>query len=214
MKHATHVAQYVILSCFLLFVVLLALSAQMPFAGKATTATTVRILPTPPLNCSFSPQEGYNIVALPCLIGVARVDNITNNTGVLAMYQYVPGSSDPWRVYNPSLPDYVVNDLTVMTRRVGYITIMNASANKEIVGGKIATDIPVAPGWNLIGYPTNETKNATIGLALINGTYTQVVTYNKSTESFVSFPDGALVYLIPGEGYWINVSNATTWSVD
>lgn len=214
MRHAISIAQYTILACFLLFIILLTLSARTAFVGKATSATTVMIIPAPPMNCSFSPKAGYNIISFPCIIGVARTDNITNETNVTAMYQYVPGDQDLWRVYNPHLPDYVVNDLVFLTRRVGYITIMNASADKLIEGGKLDTAIPLVPGWNLVGYPTNMTKNASAGLALINDTYSVVITYNKSSEAFVSYPGGGLTDLIPSEGYWINITNTTTWVVD
>jgi hypothetical protein len=213
MKHALSIAQYIILSCFVLFIILLSLSVQTPFAGRATSASTVNIIPSPPANCSFSPHEGYNIVALPCLIGASRVDNITNQTEVLAMYQYVPGDADLWRVYNPNLPSYVVSDLQFMTRRVGYITIMNASANKIIEGGQVDTSISVVSGWNLVGYPSNATIGAGAGFSSISGQLTRATTYNKSTESFVHYPGDGLIHLIPGEGYWLNMSSTTTWSV-
>jgi hypothetical protein len=214
-RHHLALSQHVLIGMALLFVTITLLFAMdLRVTGRATNSqSTVFILNSTPRSCNFDVQEGYNIISMACLTTAAPVYSITNSTQVWAMYQYAPGSSDLWRVYNPNLPSYVVSDLGFMTRRVGYIVIMNSSANVTVDGIQVAsTDVGLAAGWNLVGYPAFVTRNMSDGLGAINGSITKVMTFNTSTQNFVSYP-GDLQFLTPGEGYWVNSTNATTWTV-
>jgi hypothetical protein len=216
MRHHLNIAQYSILGAFALFLMFTILfSIEGDFAGRATTGTTVNISPSAPQVCYFTIGEGYNIISMPCLSSAELVSNVTNGTPIAAMYQYTPGS-DVWKVYNPNLPSYVVSDLQFMTRRAGYIVLANGSANRSFDGRRVEfTDIPIVPGWSLVGYPTNLTQNITTATASVSASFNVIVTYNKSGESFVSYtnPGGALQYMTPGEGYWINGTAPASWTV-
>jgi hypothetical protein len=219
-RHHVAIAHHWIIGALLFASVFLLLALDPSITGKASSgnaATTVMIVNSSPANCTFSAQEGYNIVSIPCLSTATPVYAITNGTPVYAIYQYVPGDTDGWRVYNPGLPGYVVNDLQFMTRRVGYIAYMNGTANRSIEGLRVeSTNIPLSAGWNLVGYPSNDTVNSSTAFAGINATLRIAVAYNKSSERFTNYtPGGAgdLQEIAPGMGIWINTTAAATWTV-
>ena len=100
-----------------------------------------------------------------------------------------------------------------MTRRAGYVVLMRSDANKTIEGILASnTGVPLAPGWNLVGYPSNVTLNMSDSLLALNTTVTQVATFDRSQQIFVYYP-GALTQTTPGLGYWINATSSVTWSV-
>jgi len=185
-----------------------------PPAGKATTSSTVFIVNSTPANCTFDVGAGLNVVSLPCLSSAEDILTITNQTEVLAMYQYTPGTSDVWKVYNPTLPNWTVSDLTHLTRRAGYVVLMNASANKTIEGQiALSTDVPLIQGWNLVGYPSLKVRNISDTFGSVNATVTRVEAYNKTAELYIVYPTGNLSKFTPGLGYFVNVTASGTWTV-
>lgn len=219
MKHHLALTQYAILGTLgLFFIFAMFFSMDSELAGKATTGTTVNISESTPMNCTFTLASGYNIISIPCLSTAEPIENITHSMSVNLMYQYVPGGTDRWRVYNPDLPSYVVSDLQFLTRRAGYIVFADANGSKTIEGRRVGlTDIPITTGWNLVGYPTFNITSVADALADINDSYNVVVTYNASAAQFVNYtnPDGGdLLVLTPGEGYWINGTALDTWAVN
>ena len=216
-KHHLNIAHNTIVAGFMLFICLVALfTLDVRHTGMATSGSTVSIVNSSPIVCEFDVGAGYNIVSFYCLTTTTSVVSIVSGTSLYAMYQYNPGSIDQWSVYNPNLPSYVVQDLTTLSRRTGYIAIMNASANVPISGLLVAsTGISVANGWNLVGYPSNKIRNVSDAFSSINTSFSQVVTYNKTENIFLTYnnPGGTLLFTFPDQGYWVNVTNATTWTV-
>jgi hypothetical protein len=206
------VQQQIIMATMLLFAMMGVLFLlQGDSSGKATTSTTARIVDSIPYNCSVLVDTGYNQISLPC-ITVATISTLTGNVSVEAVYQYVPGASDPWKVYNPNLPSYVTSDLSAVTRRNGYIVIMNGPANLSFNGLRVSsTDVPLVAGWNLVGYPSIYVRNASTTFSAING-FVEAVAYNKTPETFINYP-GTLSFVEPGYGYWIYSNNGSAWTV-
>jgi hypothetical protein len=184
------------------------------FTGKATTGTRVNISNATAVNCTTAVGPGYNTVSFACISTAEPRIDVVDDFGMWAMYQYVPGSSDPWRVHNPNLPAYVVSDLNTLSRRTGYVMMMNSS-RQYLLNGSIPsnTAIPLAAGWNLAGYPSIVVRNATTTFAGLNGTLTIAQNFNNSAGIFKTYPGGDLAVTTPGEGYWINMSAANSWEV-
>jgi hypothetical protein len=217
-KHHLTLAQYVILGAFGLFLIfMLFFSIDGEFAGRATTGTTVNISESVVANCSFVIGPGYNLISLPCLTTAESLDTVVGGTPVRVMYQYVPGASDSWKVYNPDLPNYVVSDLQFLTRRAGYIVLANGTSNKTVEGRRIGfTEVPIVAGWNLVGYPAFTVRNVSDAFDSINSSYSVVIGYNKTAEQFATYANpsgGDLEVVTPGEGYWVNGTAAASWMV-
>ncbi len=214
--HHIAIAQLIIISGFMLFLMIFAFFViDTGYTGRAVDSTAY-ILESIPEQCNVSVQAGYSIISIPCISTAENINLIFNGASVGAMYQYVPGDSDSWRVYNPNLPSYVYSDLEYVGRKVGYILIMNSSFTKSINGTKVPyTNIGLVQGWNLIGYPTNVTRNVSDAFSSINTSVTQVLMYNVSSGNFMVYnnPGGDLEQIIPEQGYWINISQNTVWVV-
>ncbi|HIH23491.1 TPA: hypothetical protein HA251_00500 [Candidatus Woesearchaeota archaeon] len=136
---------------------------------------------------------------------------------VEAIYQYVPGSTDLWRVYNPNLPSYVVSDLSAMSRRVGYVAVMKSDFVRELNGSSpLFTSIPLMAGWTLVGYPSQTPRNVSDAFSFLNATLKRVVMYNKSSENYLVYDypgGGTLTVVLPEYGYWVNSTAASVWTV-
>ena len=219
MRHELEKANIQILAGLGFFMVLLFLFAIEPqFIGQATTRTGVNISEALPYNCSWATGPGINTISIPCISTAQPFSDVYPSvTGIWAVYQYVPGASDPWKVNNPNLPSYVVSDLTTLSRRAGYVQIMNSSASYLYEGNIVgATTVPFVSGWNLIGYPSNDTRLATASFGSVDASLTEVRTYNNSNslyESYLPGAGGTLNYTVPGEGYWVNGSASDSWTV-
>ncbi len=99
-------------------------------------------------------------------------------------------------------------------RIYGYYIKLNASSTLEIDGVYInKTTIPLKQGWNMIGYPSNTSKNLATAMSSIGGKWTMLFALYNNTWTMEDpktppFP-WEIKNLDPGRGYWINISNDT-----
>lgn len=217
MRHSLASTNMLILGGFVLFMALVILfAADTDSTGRATTATRVNITNATLTNCTVNAGVGLNTISVPCISTLIVRENVIDDIGMRAMYQYVPGDPDLWRVHNPNLPSYVVSDLQYMSRRVGYVLVMNQARTYQLSGlVPLSTDVPFVAGWNLIGYPSLQVRNVSVSFASINSSFTQAQTYNNSGGFYEIYdnPGGTMNYTVPGQGYWINGSVPDTWTV-
>jgi hypothetical protein len=219
-RHDHHAIGTAILGGFLLFAILAVLIILGPQdAGQATTGTRVFIINATPVNCTVVAEAGYNIISIPCISNAQPLASVISDTDLWAMYQYTPTTSDKWRVYNPNLPWWVVSDLSFLSRRVGYVLVLNASQNYTTSGLAIpSTDVPIIAGWSLAGYPSLNVTNITAALDGANDSLTEVRTYYPTSNGyrryFVATQTGNLTNLTPGFGYWLNGTTSDTWTVN
>jgi len=170
-------------------------------------------------NCSFTLNQGLNLVSFFCISTMTSTTDVVGSLSNLeAVFEYQEGSSDPWKIYNPNLPSFVILDLNYISRKEGYWVKMLANENFLLAGGlRVPTYIDLVLGWNLAGYPTNETKAANQSFWSIDGNFTEVRTYNSSSGSFISYVPGVGGALNQTEayyGYWINATVGEVWVVD
>jgi hypothetical protein len=225
----TLLAIYLFLIVFAFFSFFIMASHLSPFlvTGRATNVTTitlVNVTPSPIFLCNDTLPAGTSLTSLPCLPLLVTRDELFANlsahgANVLAMYQYTPWTNGKWHAYNSSLPSYVVQSLTEVTRQEGVYFIMNAPETFSYSGAlPHNTNIPLHQGWNLAGYPSNLTQPLTTSLASINNTYTEIKTLEGTEESgqyLVSYNPGGgnLTNTSVYHGYWINMTAPDTWVV-
>lgn len=217
MKHDLEMSRIVLLGGFALFTLLFFLtSIEWQFTGYATAASRVNVTGSDPANCTVIAGPGLNTVSFPCLSTSTSLSEVVNGSGIVAMYQYLPGETDQWAVFNPNLPSWVVSDLQFLSRRNGYLLLLDEPKSMSIQGLSVFyTDIPLVQGWNLVGYPSLSVKNVSTSFSSISGTLRQVRTYNNTGGVYIVYnnPGGSLTTTDPGQAYWINVSAASTWTV-
>jgi hypothetical protein len=169
--------------------------------------------------CNFTLQEGLNLISFFCIPNtVNRDDVIINITNLISIFEYREGETDSWKSYNPNLPEFVIQDLTSMSRMEGYWINMEAEENFLLEGGlRIPTNINLVQGWNLAGYPKNSSEPVNTSFETIAGNFTEVRTYNATLDIFINYvpgTGGALTHTATPMGYWINATNSEVWIVD
>jgi len=204
---------------FLLFAILTTLIAIGPdLSGRATTGTQVQIVNSTPTDCTVTGAAGHNVVSIPCITDAEPRASVIDDTDLWAMYQYTPTTSDAWRAHNPNLPSWVVSDLEYLSRRVGYVLVLNASRTYQVSGILASsTSIPIIAGWSLVGYPAVNATNITQGIDGVNDTVTVVRAYYPADDGYRAYypaaQTGNLTNLTPGLGYWMNGTGSDTWTV-
>lgn len=126
--------------------------------------------------------------------------------------------ADPWKRYQPSWP---FSDLSSLTERQGFWVRMTSAATLVVdEDPPSTTSIPLAAGWNLIGYPASASRPVADALASIAGRYTLMYTYlGSGAEPWRRYDPTAPPYvntlttLDPGRGVWIRVAEACTLMV-
>jgi len=216
--------EILILGCLALLLVLsiLTLNKVLPESFQSMTGQTISMVNiTQPLivNCNFSLESGLNLVSFFCITNMHPRDIVLSQLSNLeAVWEYQEGESDAWKSYNPDLPSFVVQDLSSMSRTEGYWIKMSSQEDYFLEGGlRLPTNTYLVAGWNLAGYPTNETKEINQSLSSIYGNYTEVRSYNASTGSYTSYVPGiggTINQTQAYQAYWINATTSEVWTVD
>jgi hypothetical protein len=169
------------------------------------------------------------------------LDSVSGSYGAIFQYDSFD-SVDPWKSYNPSLPNWAVQQLDYMDRVSGYWIYMYDDADYTY-GGKYSDSlIMLNTGWNFVGYPNNNPANITTSLNSISFSVVknyvntkivpdvcQNVTNNETgnvTESctYIITTDTWLIHVNNGSsntlnqfetysGYWLNVSGTPQWHI-
>ena len=181
-------------------------------------------------NCSVTLVNGWNLVSMPCSPSNKTLDYslASMNGGYVSMHWYDPNDDgDHWKSYNPSMPSWVVQDLGNISIQDGYWLYINKSPSIvwSLQGNiTLPTYVYLYNGWNLAGYPSNETKNVTLALQTINTSVSSIHMYNASDTNDPwkvynpsldpSFND--LTMLNPFFGYWMNITtnqSSANWTI-
>lgn len=207
----------------LLFLTVMVLDQTLPVSFQEITGkvvSTVNISQSLPVNCTFTLYSGLNLVSFFCIPTQMPAPQVMAGvvSNLEAVFEYQEGNADAWRIYNPSLPSFVVQDLDNMGRTRGYWVNMRETQNYSLEGGlRVPNSINLIPGWNLVGYPTNQTKPVSESFASIEGNFTEVRAYNPITDSFINYlpgVGGAVNQTEAYQGYWVNATIAEVWVVD
>jgi RHS repeat-associated protein len=208
--------------------VLLADSFRVAFADDAAQADLPAAPPSPP-GFSDAPRKpeklavlpaaaggipvvpGWNLVSLPAKSADPRPQTVFANTGTSQVFAYdACDPSDPWKLYDPADP--AASDLTTVDENLGlWVDASQAASIPSTASAPASTTIHLCPGWNLIGFPSDQSRPVAGAMSSIAGKYQRVFGYEASDTADpwelydVSIPSWAndLQVLRPGHGYWI-----------
>lgn len=181
--------------------------------GKQIIETRVNIVDIKESECNFTLQQEWNLVSFYCLGMLNTRESVLSNLSgkYNSIFTYNNfDSNDPWKSYNPSIPNWTVQQLNYMDRISGYYIYMNTPSDFYFEGYMKYTIIPLNTGWNLIGYPRIIAQSPNDTFSDIN--YTIVKGYDAIQQQYL--------FYIPNHGgntmnetktynaYWIN-STAT-----
>jgi hypothetical protein len=167
---------------------------------------------------------GWNFISVPIsgptTLPTALLDNTNGGAGLVVwtrvMWYNPMTPSDPWKQYNTGW-NAALNDLTAVSNTMGvWLYVTNVGDGVISIGGTgytvpTTTAITLRAGWNMVGFPSDDTTYTVAMLKAACPTVTMV-------EQF----DGAQTYLTltmadanvfgQGRGYWIYTSADTIWN--
>ncbi len=174
--------------------------------------------PYKPLENYMVLKQGWNLISIPL---IQLEHNLTRVLGSIdswydAVQWYdITDTTDPWKHYKVGKP--FGNDLSEINEKMGlWIHITNPGDTIFLYNGTQPTSnqsIPLHPGWNLVGFPSNTSYNRTIGLNnLTFDTHVDAIwTYNAATQKWKEL--GPSDYFKPCRGYWIHSKVECEWEV-
>ncbi len=115
--------------------------------------------------------------------------------------------------YDPGIPSFL-NTLSALNVKDGYWVQMSEAVTLDVEGTvPSGASISVKSGWNLVGYPRSTGKAPSDELTSLGSTVVQIKnlqsSYDPSIPSFLN----TLTTMVPGSGYWLQVTEAGTWTV-
>jgi alpha-tubulin suppressor-like RCC1 family protein len=158
-------------------------------------------------------NTGWNLISLslqPADTDITSIlDSISNK--VISVWAYMEGS---WQVYDPENPGF--SDLTTIEAGRGYWINMSEAATLNVSGSTPSNSVNLSTGWNLVGYNSDTAQDVEDALASIESKYISAWAYMDGSWK-VSDPENPgfsdLETMEPGYGYWINTSEACTWTL-
>jgi hypothetical protein len=158
--------------------------------------------------------KGWNMISLPFSKSITGIEGIFESVNYVAAQWYdASDTNDPWKHYH--INKVGLNDLTEIDKAMGIWVYMATNDVLTVTGiPPDPTNIQLKTGWNFIGYPSLTSRLITDALSGIP--YDVVEHYNASevTDPWESTQQGDLVWMSPGEGYWIHVTTDCTWTVN
>lgn len=189
-------------------------------------AATPTPTPDPIVNLSYPLAEGWNLVSIPISVASAgTTDVLASIAGKydLAMQYDALEAYSRWKVYDASLT-VQTGGLETLDTRYGIWLHATSACTLSLSGPRVAgaTDIPLYPGLNLIGYPSLRPRAVGDALASITGKYIRVYTYDAAdSEAAWALFDftipgaiNSLTEMKPGQAYWIEMVQPAVWRVE
>jgi hypothetical protein len=118
-------------------------------------------------------------------------------------------ATDPWKTWVAAKS---AKELSVLAPSTGFWVTLTGGGEWRIAGSVPAiTAVPLAPGWNLVSYPSLVERPASVSMAGLP--ITEVEGFNATAPPYYLRSLAGDSILRAGEGYWLYASSATTWSV-
>jgi hypothetical protein len=195
---------------------------EIVYADRSTTlAESVEIqdIPIEPYVFFFLPRshvrQGQNLISLPIQPLDTIVDSVLSSMDGKydSVWRYDPIQG--WLRYFPDAPE--ASDLWRMGSGAGYWIIMKEPWPLVVPGVEPGPVIPLYAGWNLVGYNFVAPKKVENCMFSIWGKYNLVWGYEPDQGWLRYLPNtpeaSSLLYMEPGNGYWIQVTENCLWDI-
>lgn len=166
-----------------------------------------------PFDVTISLAEGWNLISLPVEPFDPAIGVLTSQISS-CLLQVLAYGNDTWLYYDPS--QLGQNTLNTMESGKGYWVEMACPGEMRITGNRTTKPINLAVGKNFVGYNSLTPLPISTALAGIANKYTTFGLYKDDQWIFYDPNDEAgspLKVLSPGNGYWIEVTEETTWTL-
>jgi hypothetical protein len=176
---------------------------------------------------SLSLVTGWNLVSFPLHPTSTVITDVLSSLGsnydLVYAWDASGGHSGAgnWMRYAPGIPG---NTLATLDETQGFWIRMTSADTLDITGTVPTTTnislLTTASGWNLVGYPSDETRGMPEALTSHGvSDYSLVYAYHANdADTWKRYAPGVpgndLLELAPGWGYWIKVGTTSTWHVE
>lgn len=211
------------ISAAILLLILASIFILYPTPEKTgMVVTRLSIVQINASSCNISLSTGWNLISVPCVPfdGQPVAEFLEDASGKYAsIHSYNPtDTADPWKSYNPALPNWVIQDLSSISDMKGYWINANDSFNLSI-DSTITTPrtIQLISGWNLVGYPTHMQRPVNSSLATLYPYWREIRFWNLSSSAYLTFSNstqtGDFVNMTHYYGYWIYMTQTQNWVI-
>jgi hypothetical protein len=164
---------------------------------------------------------GWNLVSVPIAgpttLPAALADKVGGVVWTRAMWYDPTNAVDKWKQYNTAWAS-TMNDLTAVdnTRSV-WLYVTTIGDGQICVGGTgystpTTTAVQLRAGWNMVGFPSDDTTYTVANLKSACPTVTIVEQFN-SGQTYLTLAMADANTFASGKGYWIYNSGAdTVWN--
>jgi hypothetical protein len=167
---------------------------------------------------------GWNLISVPVggptTMPAALTDKVNGGAGLVvwtrAMWYNPATPTDPWKQYNTGW-NAALNDLTAVDNIKGVWLFVTTVGDGQIcVGGTgysnpATTAILLRAGWNMVGFPSDDTTYTVAMLKAACPTVTMVEQFDGAqTYRTIAMADATAFG--QGKAYWVYTSADTTWN--
>lgn len=125
--------------------------------------------------------------------------------------------TDPWKQYNKNWPS-ALNDLTSYNTTMGVWLNITSTGDGVITKGGLnytndtSTAIPIKAGWNLVGFPSDDTTYTIANLMAACPVITMVQGFMPSASYRMTNPLVGTQLMGQGRAYWVYATADGTWT--
>ncbi|MDA7522124.1 DUF5011 domain-containing protein, partial [Akkermansiaceae bacterium] len=160
---------------------------------------------------TLSLKEGWNLVSF-----YVEADDMSPATVLGPIQDKLLQIKNLTQTYDPTLSANFafLNNLSSLSGKDGYWLKVSEDVSLDVEGPvPSGASITVKSGWNLVGYPRLIGENVASELTSLDPTVVQIKNleslYDPSNSSFLN----TLSTMVPGSGYWLNVTQDGTWKL-
>jgi hypothetical protein len=169
-----------------------------------------------PLSVTISLATDLNLISLPIEPLNPSISALTENLSPcliqILTYKRDTEGNDIWLYYDPYQLE--LSTLSTLESGSGYWVEMTCPGEMTVVGNRTTKPVTLTSGLNLVGYNGLIPLPISIALSSIANQYTSVYAYKDGVWLFY-YPgaeaESTLKEMIPGSGYWIEVTEETSW---
>ena len=195
--------------------------AEDVWGNEDTNAVAVPEVAPANVWANITVVAGWNLISVP-LVGTTTMPTaLLDKTGGVVWTRalwYNPATpADPWKQYNSAWTSSL-NDLTMVDNVRGvWLFVTTAGDGQICVGGTgystpVSTGILLKTGWNLVGFPSDDTTFTVANLKGACPTVTLVEQYS-SGQTYLTVAMADATAFAQGKAYWIFNNGAdATWT--
>ncbi|MFO8109494.1 MAG: NosD domain-containing protein [Thermoplasmata archaeon] len=166
---------------------------------------------------AYPQSDGWNFISIPIILYANDIENILESVnGSYDKVMFYHSSVGEWKSYMPDRAEHY-NDIDWLSPGMGFWIRMNNNdtfcVNGTLPRG-LNTRIILTPGWNMVGYPSEEE-----GLAsdVLPSEVSKIGVFNESREYNLEYVCELSTYtMVAGEGYWVynGANEPVVWTVE